>query len=443
MTPGERAKKFLRIGALQRGIVIRSVICLIIGISVLFIDETDSFDVRFQMRGTQTPTSDIVVLELSRADLLSLLQNPMRKVFSFHQANFSEDEFLANPSVWAMVLQQILDMGPKKIGVSLTADKDLGVFSNSSEDQSVFRHAKVIWDTQVDSEGRVKDPLLVQPARSNIGASHLLPDPDLVFRRFQPVPPGIPDFIEKLSGKRIRTSRIINFHGPQGTFTHLTLNTLLSSRNARKMIENKIVLVGRAPDPNHLIKTPVGFLSRPEFFANVLEDTLHEKWIIKVNMLWYQLSLLVLLGFSVWIIFRYPQTATVIYFVLLSTTFTAISIWIFDSYYMWFPILSPLLQLFSTFVIFISFQLAIQEKTHWRLTQEARAHHEIEQLKNNFVSLFSHDLKTPIAKIQAIVDRRLAQNPNDDMANDLRSLRRSSEELYRYIQKILHISRIE
>jgi signal transduction histidine kinase len=68
---------------------------------------------------------------------------------------------------------------------------------------------------------------------------------------------------------------------------------------------------------------------------------------------------------------------------------------------------------------------------------------ELEQLKNNFVSLISHDLKTPIAKIQAVVNRLLPQHQGGELQSDLEALHASSEELHRYIQSILKVLRVE
>ncbi len=83
------------------------------------------------------------------------------------------------------------------------------------------------------------------------------------------------------------------------------------------------------------------------------------------------------------------------------------------------------------------------KKKNFRLQQEQKYLHELEQLKNNFVSLISHDLKTPIAKIQAIVDRLMTQHQDDDLNQDLRSLRLYGDELNRYIQSILKLLRVE
>jgi len=60
---------------------------------------------------------------------------------------------------------------------------------------------------------------------------------------------------------------------------------------------------------------------------------------------------------------------------------------------------------------------------------------EVESLKNNFLSLISHDLKNPLAKIQGITDRLLAGRRvrYGGIREDLESIKRTSEELRQYI----------
>ena len=65
-------------------------------------------------------------------------------------------------------------------------------------------------------------------------------------------------------------------------------------------------------------------------------------------------------------------------------------------------------------------------------------------MKSNFLSLVSHDLKTPLAKIQA-VDRAL--RARDAVAGSeglaLESIENSNNELKHYITSILNLSKIE
>ena len=123
--------------------------------------------------------------------------------------------------------------------------------------------------------------------------------------------------------------------------------------------------------------------------------------------------------------------------------FTIISAWIFDSAYIWIPAISPSLLLTSVWVVFVGYQASRIERKNFVLEQEQRYLQELEQLKNNFVSLISHDLKTPISKIQAVVDRLLARDGAKELRNDFLALRSYGDELNRYIQSILQVLRIE
>lgn len=86
-----------------------------------------------------------------------------------------------------------------------------------------------------------------------------------------------------------------------------------------------------------------------------------------------------------------------------------------------------------------------QRKQQWQLKEHAGYLQEIDQFKNNFLSLFSHDLKTPIAKIRAIVHRLLENSPelSESARNDLRSIDRTNDELARLISDILKVTKME
>jgi len=69
-------------------------------------------------------------------------------------------------------------------------------------------------------------------------------------------------------------------------------------------------------------------------------------------------------------------------------------------------------------------------------------------MKSNFLSMVSHDLKTPIAKIQAVVEgMRRDLNPSNERGAEWKewidSIENSNNELKRFITSILNLSRIE
>jgi signal transduction histidine kinase len=150
------------------------------------------------------------------------------------------------------------------------------------------------------------------------------------------------------------------------------------------------------------------------------------------------------MGFAVFIITTYPQSVALFFILWIATLLAAISAWVFDSFYFWSPAFAPFVLLATTWTIFIGYQATKIERRNFALQQEQQYLAELEQLKNNFVSLISHDLKTPIAKIQAVVDRLMTHEHHDsELQTDLRSLRTYGDELNRYIQSILKVLRVE
>ena len=264
----------------------------------------------------------------------------------------------------------------------------------------------------------------------------------------------IPHFATRLSEIARRTpspiepAALINFTGPSGSFRTVDFRAVMDGQVDPRELRGKIVIVGTGITSlgsglADQVQTPVGRMSRAEILANVTDNVVHHKWIQRFDDFIYLILLAILIVLSIWIISTYPQSVAMVFFVLIAMLLAAFSAWAFDTYQVWLPALSPAVQLSLTYILFLSYRLSLNEQRNWQLVQEKRYLEEIEQLKNNFVSMMSHDLKTPIAKIQAIVDRLLTVSPENENAGDLRNLRRSSEDLNRYIQSILQVTKIE
>jgi signal transduction histidine kinase len=165
--------------------------------------------------------------------------------------------------------------------------------------------------------------------------------------------------------------------------------------------------------------------------------------IYHVHLFWYALILGILMIMVTFVMSEYPQNVALIILVWISTLWSALSIWVFDSFFFWIPISSAIGTIGMTYFLLLGYQTNKIERKHYRLQQEQKYLQDLEQLKNNFVSLISHDLKTPIAKIQAILDRLMIREHSPELQADLRSLRQSNEELNRYIQSVLKMLRVE
>ena len=240
---------------------------------------------------------------------------------------------------------------------------------------------------------------------------------------------------------------VINYNG-SSQFPTISLSSILKYEIPAHYFTNKIVIIGSEKSNNQQILTPFGQMSRHEFWAQVTDNFIHDKFISKLPILIYMGLLFLLTIFCVFIITSYPQGVSLFFFLWLGTVWTAASIWTFDTFAIWIPVASAYALFVLIWMTHIGFQALRLEKAHYRLQQEQNYLSELEQLKNNFVSLISHDLKTPIAKIQAVVDRLHLQNnlpvvDRPDTKTDLNNLKDYSEELNRYIQSILKLLRVE
>ena len=62
------------------------------------------------------------------------------------------------------------------------------------------------------------------------------------------------------------------------------------------------------------------------------------------------------------------------------------------------------MSIFIVYYIWVPFRAIAEYKTRFAIQEEAKLIKEVESLKQNFISLMSHDLKTPVAKISGMVD---------------------------------------
>lgn len=411
----------------------RALLCWLLSCLVITLDLFDSYDLRFRLRGEKNITPQIVVLEIDPSDL-----HPV----NLNQYNNLSDNHFWSEKDWVMLLGRLLKLEPKAIGVTFSFESFL-VNANFEKTQSdIFFNPKVVWASST---------AYLEKSHSNQSASFgsidLMQDGDGLVRRLKTLPFPYLSFAEKLIGEKIPLTdnpiSVINFKA-NDKVTILDLKTLLRADFPKEFLKDKYIIIGTKSSVSHQIYTPMGLTYRSLVWANITDNLLTNSFIKKLNLLFYFLALFGMMVICVLIITNYPQTVSFFAFIWIATLWSAFSIWIFDSFAIWLPITGLIALLILIWISHIGYQAVIIERAHYQLQQEQRYLEELEQLKNNFVSLISHDLKTPIAKIQAVVDRVMMQNKIEpELKNDFENLKVYSEELNRYIQSILKLLRVE
>lgn len=430
----------------RRGFWLRTLLCWVIGIMALSSDEGNSYDQRFNLRGDQPASSQIVLITIKQSDFASIYEKRTNSIQNVAELTDITDSFFWNKEIWTGLLKKILEQNPQSVGVTLYFGINVGGVSLNRAEEKIFKDPRIVWSTSTNNFERLYEPLFTNDKHDNIATNDLRRDEDGVIRHIFAQSDVIPHLVEKITHKKFpatRTGVTINYRGSSRVFTQYSLAEVLNEEIPENAFKNKIILIGAETNSGPQYMTPVGSLSRTETLAHITDDLLGNKWIIQWHFGLYALLMAALTLIAVFLITQYPQSVALVFMLWFGLSIAALSAWVFDTFYIWLPAYSPSILLLATWVIFIGYQANRIERLNFRLQQEQKYLQELEQLKNNFVSLISHDLKTPIAKIQAIVDRLLTQHESPELQEDLRSLRASGDELNRYVQSVLKVLRVE
>lgn len=110
----------------------------------------------------------------------------------------------------------------------------------------------------------------------------------------------------------------------------------------------------------------------------------------------------------------------------------------------WMKLSHVILSIFVVYYIWVPFRAIGEYQTRYAIQEEAKILKKVDRLKQNFISLMSHDLKTPVAKIAGIADILRNQYPNEPKQKELlENIVGSTKELNTFITSILDLTKIE
>ncbi len=457
----ERLSKLLSIISRKKQLALRLFLVWGLGLLIFNYDE-NNFDYRFKLRSDQPTDNSIVLVNISKEEW-DYTQNPAFIRRLRREAPIS-DSYFWDSRHWRPFLRNILKDNPKSVLVDLFFDKSVraGFLGDN-----IFINPKTIWRGETGprrsllipkfGESRYRDS---KTFRSNylynVGTGAVFHDNDSVARKYERIRPrysralDVPQKVIEFSNPNLiesiplRKRFFINFRGTSGSFQKVSFREVLTKSVGTDFFKDKIVIIGSDSRAEHFINTPVGQLTRSEYYANVIDSYKNKRWINFFHPLTYVFYLLLVAGICFLIISSYPQAISISFLVLLSVLLTSASIILFDIFNIWLPIVSTLATILLSYIILLNQLLSQSEYLTWKSKKKEESLIEMNELKNNFVSLFSHDLKTPLAKIQSIATRVAGDiHATDQIKEDLHKIQKETKELDRYIQSILQVTRIE
>lgn len=365
-----------------QGFINRVFICWLSGIAMLFVFELKNYDIHFYWRGAQNVSSDIVIVNVP--DATEHIQE---------------------------AVSELQNMNARLI-ITPVSRRESYILSNSAE-------------------------VLLIPRKG------FKPDSDGVIRSLK-LPKKIFEHLNLSESLDIVDTALINFRGPSSTFTSIYFFELLNKKILPSNLKNKIVILNLQDQESEPYATPVGDLSPAFILANMIDNVLFDRWIrpapLFVNI-FLLLSISILIAIT--ILYLSSNIAAIGVLVILASI-TSFSFFIFDQFYFWLPLSAFLVHSILCYFIFVIYKLNKKEQSNWRMEKESLYQKEMDELKRNFLSLFSHDLKTPIAKILSQVD--VIERNCDNLENTksgLQHIKRHAYELNQHVRNIIKISQIE
>lgn len=456
---------------LSRKVLLRALACALVAL-VPFPDlENQLYDLKVKLLSrTQFHRPDsVVVLEITKDDFDSLRARfggkansgvgeelgPWREKFESLRTQFFWDD-----RVYEGLLRKVLADFPKKLLITFFYGDSLVLLQNNSDLHRLARKPEVLWASQFDLEGKLLKPAPELTGTENYGFTNLNPDVDGVVRRAYLVEKNhvsLP-FRALLDGpESLRRSLpldepfLVRYAGPPGFIQTCSVADLVGSAPESSRcgsLKGKYVILspsGNLVAGSTLYRTPVGSMSRGEVLANILLTAQSEGAYRSVGPKVLFLFVLLHCLFMGTIVLGVSGRRQLLSILALLAGESLLILLLMRFLLLQIPGVPFLLATILSFVAYQAMSYAAQESKRWQAEKKTQYLRELDELKSNFLSLMSHDLKTPIAKVQALTERlaREAKSLTEDQRGILDSIQRSNDELSTYILSILNFQRIE
>lgn len=222
-------------------------------------------------------------------------------------------------------------------------------------------------------------------------------------------------------------------------------------RTSSKTWREKIVIVGfdAQREYDDYVMTPHSseptYMHLPEMHANMIDTLIQGTWPVRYSevlnfILTFLISLITIHGV---LVLRPAQGL-----LLLGGLVVGYVLWtwsLYAAFRWWWPLAHPMLAVFLCYYFFIPYRLIMENRKSWEYYQKNKLLKQVEELKTNFISMMSHDLKTPIARIQGMLDVILRdQTPISHQQRDaVDTIRHSSDDLLKFINSILSYAKMQ
>ncbi len=365
------------------------------------------------------------------------LLEPDSKIDSVYYKKFKEQIFQYNNKDGKFFFATDIDawgeqLPPKElreVGYALGhINQDGQIFSKDEVSRRVILNisGENSFHLQVANYLRVKKGLEPYSTKSFLG-SYYNEEADAMFAMYRFFTNPNPD---KTSILRIPFHRV--FSVPEGFF------------------KDKVILIGPRYIANSadFVKTPYRKegvkSSRMNLHAVIIEALAQGKTIYQIPDIVSDILSILIAIFLSYIISRVRPTKGLLITIMIMIGVFVGSYFIFSIFGLWLKMSHIILSIFVVYYIWVPFRAIGEYQTRYAIQEEAKLLKQVDNLKRNFISLMSHDLKTPVAKIAGIADILAVQYDNTANQRQLiDNIIDSTKELNKFITSILDLTKVE
>ncbi len=227
---------------------------------------------------------------------------------------------------------------------------------------------------------------------------------------------------------------------------------VIEGRIPRSLIDGKIVLIGAMSrtDSEDYTFTPYSkrAFTNPKLIihANILDSVMKNRGLVRAPDWLSWVTTFLVTAFVIWSVFTYTPLYGVFNTLLLALGFLLVGQILFTIRGLWIRESQPLVGIFLSYYLAVPYRLIQEYKRRWDYQQKNEILMQVEEMKTNFLRLVTHDLKTPVARIQGLAEmvlRRSASRLEDHEKENLRHIMTSTDELNHFITSVLELTKVE
>ncbi len=246
------------------------------------------------------------------------------------------------------------------------------------------------------------------------------------------------------------TQAFINYH-KKGSYPAVSFLEIINSEGPLDQFRDKIVILGRdtVEITNDYVRTPyskdVVSMSALELHANMFDTLILNSAPVRAPQPINLFLTCLIAVFTLYVVRSLRPATGLLTLALTLSGFVLGSYLVAALFDYWIAMAHPLLAIFICYYFFIPYRLIVENRKTWEYAQKNRLLTQVEELKSNFLRMMSHDLKTPLARIQGMANLVLSDKEklSQEQQKALATITESSEELSDFIGSILDLGRIE